>query len=431
MNTAILLCAVVLAADNPTHVRAKVLYGAAAGQQRADIELWISKAVAKAGSPLALPHTGWVALSGKNQRIFTSKQGGCIIDGKATVRDGKYKVVIDGCEGVPLDKTLTLKPGERRVVKLSDIPGPNNIFVALEAPVSEQSKKRAKVLKANAKTFRLELNYNGPEDKPFYRLTLSVPKVGGDRRNPFYRIVQLKEDEALKVIDHLARDGFLDNAVDLLTDIKISVFPPTMPGYILKALPFDEDLGWGLPMIQRLDGLRAALPDDGKKDMDFLLGRLSGLRKKWEAEQFLGAKVGRETSRVRFLTEEKTTVIDITSKFGIDKATVKRKSEEWPKSILVRLHLGGLESFKAGDEKAAVEWSVSSTGENAKRVSLRKGRNEVALDDKSPYHTTVRIVGGNGKIPLKGGYFDVPLPAKLFEGNPTEITLRWIDFYRN
>ena len=55
----------------------------------------------------------------------------------------------------------------------------------------------------------------------------------------------------------------------------------------------------------------------------------------------------------------------------------------------------------------------------------------MALDDKSPYRTTVRIVGSNGKIPLKDGYFEVPLPAKLFERNPEEITLRWIDFYRN
>jgi hypothetical protein len=53
------------------------------------------------------------------------------------------------------------------------------------------------------------------------------------------------------------------------------------------------------------------------------------------------------------------------------------------------------------------------------------------LDQEIPYHTEVRIVGGNGKIPLKGGYFEVPLPAKLFERNPKEITLRWIDFYRN
>jgi hypothetical protein len=306
------------------------------------------------------------------------------------------------------------------------------VLYGTDQPLSEQSKKRAKVLKANAKTFRLELNYNGPEDKPYYRLILSVPKVGGDRRKPFYRIVQLKEDEALKVIDHLARDGFLDNAIDLLTDIKISVFPSKMPGYMMKVDRFYEDLRWGLSMIQRLDGLRDVLPDASKKDMDFLLGRLSGLRKRWEAEQpTLDAKVGRKNSRVRFVTEDDKTIIDITSEFGIDKATISRKSDEWPKSILVRLHLSGLESFRAGDEKFAVEWSVSSTGQNAKRVSLRKGRDEVALDDKSPYFTEVRIVADKKKIPLKGGYFEVPLPVKLFDGNPDEITLRWIDFYRN
>ena len=111
----------------------------------------------------------------------------------------------------------------------------------------------------------------------------------------------------------------------------------------------------------------------------------------------LDAKVGREGSRVRFLTEDDTTIIDITSKFGIDKATIRRKSDEWPKAILVRLHLSGLESFKASSGDVAVEWSVSSTGKNAKRVSLRRGRDELALDDKSPYHTTVRIADGNGK----------------------------------
>jgi hypothetical protein len=168
--------------------------------------------------------------------------------------------------------------------------------------------------------------------------------------------------------------------------------------------------------------------EQGRAAVPYLLVFRTGAKKE---ERGLDAKVGRETSRVRFLTEEKTTIIDITSDFGIDKATVKRKSDKWPKSILVRLHLGGLESFRAGNEEIAVEWSVSSTGENAKRISLRKGRDELALYEKSPYHTEVRIVGGNGKIPLKDGYFEVRLPAKLFEGNPEEITLRWIDFYRN
>jgi hypothetical protein len=143
------------------------------------------------------------------------------------------------------------------------------------------------------------------------------------------------------------------------------------------------------------------------------------------------ATVGRADTRIRFLSEGDKTIFDISSGFGIDKTTIKRQSDQWPKAILVRLHLSGLESFKAGSGDIAVEWSVSSTGKNAKRVSLRKGRDELALDDKSPYHTEIRIVGGNGKIPLKDGYFEVPLPAKLFEGNLEKITLRWVDFYRN
>ena len=74
---------------------------------------------------------------------------------------------------------------------------------------------------------------------------------------------------------------------------------------------------------------------------------------------------------------------------------------------------------------------MSSTGDNASRVSLRTGKEETAIDEKDPYYTEVRIVGGIGKIPLKNGYFEVPLPARLFEGNPQEISLRWIDFHRN
>jgi hypothetical protein len=143
------------------------------------------------------------------------------------------------------------------------------------------------------------------------------------------------------------------------------------------------------------------------------------------------ATVGRTDTRIRFLSEPQTTIVDIHSGFGIDTATIKRESISWPESILVRLHLKGLESFKARAGVSAVEWSVSSTGKHAKRVSMRKDRDESALDEKSPYHSKVRIVGGNGKIPLKDGYFQVPLPAKLFEGNPEQITLRWIDFYRN
>lgn len=145
----------------------------------------------------------------------------------------------------------------------------------------------------------------------------------------------------------------------------------------------------------------------------------------------LQATVGRTDTQIRFISEGDNSIFDISSGFGIDKATINRGAGNWPLTILVRLHLAGLESFKVGDGKVAVEWSVASTGNGVSTVSLHEGRDAQPIDTKSPYHTEVRIVGGNGKIPLTNGYFDVPLPARLFERNPNRITVQWIDFYRN
>lgn len=141
------------------------------------------------------------------------------------------------------------------------------------------------------------------------------------------------------------------------------------------------------------------------------------------------ASVGRKDSRIRFEAEGDATILDITSEFGIDKASVTRLTDEWPKSIVVRLHLKGLESFKASNEDVTVEWAVGSDGDS--RVTLWKGKEEIPLDRDSPYFTQGRVVGGDGKVPLKDGYFEVPLPAKLFEDKLKEVKLHWIDFYRN
>jgi hypothetical protein len=143
------------------------------------------------------------------------------------------------------------------------------------------------------------------------------------------------------------------------------------------------------------------------------------------------ATVGRPDTRIHFLSERGITIFDVTSATGIDKATIKRETNEWPKMILTRLHLGGLESFKASGKEGAIEWSVASTGDHQARVSFVSGRRVASITKDSPYYGEVRIVGGEKKIPLKGGYFEVALPPKLFEGNPQEITLEWIDFYRN
>ena len=46
-----------------------------------------------------------------------------------------------------------------------------------------------------------------------------------------------------------------------------------------KFIVLEETLGWGKPMLTRLDGLRKVLDGDAAKEMDVLLGKLSEQRK--------------------------------------------------------------------------------------------------------------------------------------------------------
>jgi hypothetical protein len=166
------------------------------------------------------------------------------------------------------------------------------IATVAQAQLPDPVKAREKELKASVKTFQLELRYNGPEDKPFYRLTLDVLPSGRNRNNPFYRFAQISEAEAKRVIDQLAADGFLTDASDLAND-KVPIFrPPNKPGYTLTVTGLYQDLGWGLPMLKRLDGLRKVLDGDAAKEMDLLLGRLSGFRRPWTKEVVAKPKVG-------------------------------------------------------------------------------------------------------------------------------------------
>jgi len=173
----------------------------------------------------------------------------------------------------------------------------------------DPAKYRAKKLKESVKTFRLELLYNGPEDKPFYRLTLSVPPVAKAEDKPFYRNTQISEEQAKKIIDHLATDGFLGGADDLMRDEYYVLPPPTKPGYTMRVGGLSQDLGWGLPLLKRLDGLRKVLDGQAAKGMDSLLGRLSGLRKQWMKEAIgeLVRQLGDDKLAVREAATKKLT----------------------------------------------------------------------------------------------------------------------------
>ena len=146
---------------------------------------------------------------------------------------------------------------------------------------SKKATHRADQLKANLKHFSLALRYSGDSDKPFYEVHLSVapsPAPAGD--NPFSLFAQITELQASKIIDHLTSDGFMDQAASL-TDSKF-IPAATSPGYSMMVSGYYIDLGWKMPMLARLDGLRSVLEGDASKSLDFVLSRLGGYRKLWQ-----------------------------------------------------------------------------------------------------------------------------------------------------
>lgn len=125
-------------------------------------------------------------------------------------------------------------------------------------------------------------------------------------------------------------------------------------------------------------------------------------------------------------------IFSVRSPFGISQAVIESTSGNWSDSVILRLHLKGLESFKVSNGKVTLEASVSS--QDGKVRLWMDGKEDSPLDSKSPYWTEVRMIGKDvkpdTKIPLEDGCFEIPLPNALFKDNPKSITISWIDFYR-
>jgi hypothetical protein len=143
----------------------------------------------------------------------------------------------------------------------------------------------------------------------------------------------------------------------------------------------------------------------------------------------------RKDDTMEVQAEKDKALFIIKSPFGISQAVIEREGEKWPKAVVLRLHLKGLESFRASNGKSTVDAAVSSQDGRPKVRLWKDGKEDAPLDEKSPLWTDIRIIGGDGKptkeLPLKDGYFEVTAPKAFFEANPKSITVNWIDFYRN
>src|SRR5579862_3828437 len=80
-----------------------------------------------------------------------------------------------------------------------------------------------------------------------------------------------------------------------------------------------------------------------------------------------------------------STVFSITSPFGISSAVIERTDETWPGSVVLRLHLKGLESFRAENGKVTLDAAVSSQKEGPRVRLWKDGKEDALLDDKSPF----------------------------------------------
>jgi hypothetical protein len=128
------------------------------------------------------------------------------------------------------------------------------------------------------------------------------------------------------------------------------------------------------------------------------------------------------------------TILVVKSPSGISNAVIERQTESWPKSVVLRLHLKGLESFQASNGKLKLNAAASIRDGKPNLRQWKDGKEDAPLDQKSPLWIGLRILDGDGiavrRLPLNDGHFEITLPEAFFDGNPTSITVSWIDFYR-
>jgi hypothetical protein len=148
----------------------------------------------------------------------------------------------------------------------------------------------------------------------------------------------------------------------------------------------------------------------------------------------IDTKTEKPADQIKMAVDKNTVKLDVLSESGIGGATITMKHDKWPKTIVLRFHLRGLEWFSISNGKIKLSGSVLSHSGNPRLLHVDEDGKEKKVEMGSPYWTEIRVLDGNGKttdgLPGKGGYFEIRVPKALLEGEPKRLELGWIDFYR-
>jgi hypothetical protein len=144
------------------------------------------------------------------------------------------------------------------------------------------------------------------------------------------------------------------------------------------------------------------------------------------AEPSFNITAKKPVDQIKVTLEKDTAIFDVSSPSGIGGATITLAKGDWPSTIVLRLHLHGLESFNVSNGKVKLVGSVLSHSGETKRLYLTED------DEEREPGTEIKVFDAAGKpvkgLPGKGGYFEIKLPQKLLQSKTLE--LGWIDFYR-
>lgn len=161
-----------------------------------------------------------------------------------------------------------------------DKPPLKTFKVTLNA-IADLTAERIRSLRGASGNFWLSLSYHGPSDKAHPSLRLRTPERS-PKPGPNVLDVHISRGQAGKIIDQLAADGLLARSDNTHARPRLR---PTGPTYVLAISSdktrFEEDMGWDLEMLSRLDALRKVLDGDAPKAMDKLLARMAGHREQW------------------------------------------------------------------------------------------------------------------------------------------------------
>jgi hypothetical protein len=121
---------------------------------------------------------------------------------------------------------------------------------------------------------------------------------------------------------------------------------------------------------------------------------------------------------------------DVSCPSGIGGGKITLARGNWPKRVVLRLRLAGLESVSVSNGKMKLAGSVLSHSGNKRQLSL----SEEGMKGERDAGSEIKVLDAAGKpvkgLPGRDGCFEITLPNALLESRPKSLDLNWIDFYR-